>query len=318
MSVSATTPLIAVAGPTACGKTHRAVALARHFGGEIISADSRQVYRGMDIGTGKDLDEYGDIPYHMIDVAEPGEQYNLHRYLKGARQAIDDIRSRGRQPIVCGGSGMYIESLLKGTVLPDVPVNTALRSRLEGKTLDELTTILASYRELHNITDSDTAQRTIRAIEIEQYYVEHPDQYRDVSTPVPPDAITVLMDVPRDRRRSLIEQRMRYRFDHQDMLAEVEGLLENGVKAEALIGYGLEYKFITQHILGMLSRAEMERLLLIAIQQFAKRQGTWFRGMEQRMSGILDAIHFDSQGSDEELIAAVEQRMHERQHTPQQ
>ena len=315
MNVAASTPLIAVAGPTACGKTRRAVALARHFGGEIVSADSRQVYRGMDIGTGKDLDEYGDIPYHMIDVAEPGEQYNLHRYLKGARQAISDIRSRGRLPIVCGGSGMYIEALLKGTVLPDVPVNETLRDRLEGKTLDELTEILATYRSLHNVTDSDTAQRAIRAIEIEQYYVDHPEMCRDVHTPVPPDAITVLIDLPRERRRSLIERRMRYRFDHQNMLAEVEGLIEKGVDPEALIGYGLEYRFITQHILGQLSRQEMERLLLTAIQQFAKRQGTWFRGMEHRMSGILDAVHIDSLCSDQEFISAVERRMAQRQHT---
>lgn len=275
-------PIIAIVGPTACGKTHRGVALARHLDGEIVSADSRQVYRGMDIGTGKDLGEYGDIPYHLIDIAPAGYKYNLYEYLRDARKAIEEIRARGRMPIVVGGTGLYVESLLKGMNLAEVPHNTALRHALEDKSLDELTAILSSMKPLHNTTDVDTAQRAVRAIEIEAYYAEHPDAASAAKEPQPLDAIIIGIDIPREERRRLISERMRRRFDSENMLAEVEGLLASGISPDDLIYYGLEYKYLTLCITGRLSRGDMEQELETAIHQFAKRQMTWFRGMERR------------------------------------
>lgn len=275
-------PIIAIVGPTACGKTHRGVALARHLDGEIVSADSRQVYRGMDIGTGKDLGEYGDIPYHLIDIAPAGYKYNLYEYLRDARKAIEEIRARGRMPIVVGGTGLYVESLLKGMNLAEVPYNTDLRHALEDKSLDELTAILSSMKRLHNTTDVDTAQRAVRAIEIEAYYAEHPDAAAAAKEPQPLDAIIIGIDIPREERRRLISERMRRRFDSENMLAEVEGLLASGINPDDLIYYGLEYKYLTLCITGRLSRADMEQELETAIHQFAKRQMTWFRGMERR------------------------------------
>ena len=241
-------PVIAVIGPTACGKTRRGVALARHFGGEIVSADSRQVYRGMDVGTGKDLADYGDVPYHLIDIAPAGHKYNLYEYLRDARAAVTDIESRGRRPIIVGGTGLYVESLLKGTELPEVPENPELRASLAGKSLDELASILARTKRLHNTTDIDTAQRAIRAIEIEAYYEANPEARRLAHDPTPIPAVIVGIDIPREERRRLVSERMRRRFDSEDMLAEVERLLAEGVDAEALIYYGLEYKYLTLHL----------------------------------------------------------------------
>lgn len=275
-------PIIAVVGPTACGKTRRGVSLAQHFDGEIISADSRQVYRGMDVGTGKDLGDYGDVPYHLIDVAPAGHKYNLYEYLRDARAALADVDSRGKMPIVVGGTGMYVEALLKGTELPEVPENIELRRSLAGKSLEELTEILARTKQLHNTTDVDTAQRAIRAIEIEQYYIEHPEAHRAAHEPKPLEAVIIGVDIPRDDRRRMVSERMRRRFDSEDMLAETERLLASGIDPETLIYYGLEYKFLTMHLLGRLSRQEMEVELETAIHQFAKRQMTWFRGMERR------------------------------------
>ncbi|MBD5234285.1 MAG: tRNA (adenosine(37)-N6)-dimethylallyltransferase MiaA [Bacteroidales bacterium] len=275
-------PVIAILGPTACGKTRRGVALARSIGGEIISADSRQVYRGMDVGTGKDLSEYGDVPYHLIDVAEAGHRYNLYEYLRDARKALHDIESRGVQPVIVGGTGMYLENLLKGTELPEVPENEELRRSLKGKSIEELTEILAATKQLHNTTDVDTAQRAIRAIEIETYYAEHPEEARKALAPEPVPAVIIGLDVPREDRRRMITERMRRRFDSENMLAEVERLIASGVKPEDLIYYGLEYKYLTLHVIGELSRSEMEEQLETAIHQFAKRQMTWFRGMERR------------------------------------
>lgn len=277
-----TTPILAIIGPTACGKTRRGVACARAFDGEIISADSRQVYRGMDVGTGKDLADYGDTPYHLIDVAPAGSKYNLFQYLRDARKALDDIRSREKLPVVVGGTGLYVESLLKGTELAEVPENSELRQELAGKPLNELADILASMKHLHNVTDIDTPQRAIRAIEIEKYYLAHPEAHRASHNPEPENAVIVGIDIPRDDRRRLVSERMRRRFDSEDMLAEVEHLIASGVNPDDLIYYGLEYKFLTLHLIGQLSRTEMETQLETAIHQFAKRQMTWFRGMERR------------------------------------
>ncbi len=275
--------VLAVVGPTASGKTRRGVALAHALGGEIVSADSRQVYRGMDVGTGKDLADYGtDVPYHLIDIAEPGTKYNLFMFLADCRRAVGDIEARGRLPIIVGGTGMYIENFLKGVRLPEVPANPGLRQALAGKSLGELTAMLASMKTLHNSTDIDTAARAVRAIEIEQYYLDHPDLAADTRGAEPVPAVIVGIDIDRDSRRGLITARMRRRFDSEDMLAEVEGLIAGGVDPESLIYYGLEYKYLTLHVLGRISRAEMEQQLEIAIHQFAKRQMTWFRGMERR------------------------------------
>ena len=275
--------VLAVVGPTACGKTRRGVALARALGGEIVSADSRQVYCRMDVGTGKDLADYGDdVAYHLIDIAEPGSKYNLFEFLRDCRQAVDDIETRNRLPIIVGGTGMYVESFLKGIKLPEVPANEELRAELSGKSIEELTAMLAAMKRLHNSTDVDTCARAIRAIEIERYYLEHPELAADTRGAEPVPAVIVGIDIDRETRRTLISERLRRRLDREDMLAEVEGLIESGVDPEALIYYGLEYKFLTLHVLGRLSRADMERELEIAIHQFAKRQMTWFRGMERR------------------------------------
>ena len=249
--------------------------------GEIVSADSRQVYSGMDLGTGKDLEEYGSVPYHMIDIRPAGSKYNLFEYLSDARQAIREIQERGNRPILCGGTGLYVESLLKGLALPEVPENPALRSSLRGKSLDELTEILASMKQLHNTTDVDTCARAIRAIEIQTYYQEHPelDPLR-ASQPLPCAAI-IGVNIDREERRRRIEQRLHARLQ-AGMVDEVRRLLDSGIPADDLIYYGLEYKFLTLYATGQISREEMERDLLIAIHQFAKRQMTWFRGMERR------------------------------------
>lgn len=272
--------LLAITGPTASGKTARAVSLARRLGGEIVSADSRQIYRGMDLGTGKDLDEYGSVPYHLIDIAPAGYKYNLYEYLRDASAAIDDIESRGAFPIVCGGTGLYLQSLLSGVAMPEVPENHELRAALAGKSLEELTEILASMKTLHNVTDVDTAKRAIRAIEIQTYYIEHPELDGGKPAVEPRNALIIGVDIPRDERRSRIERRLKARLEG-GMIEEVKALLDSGIAADDLIYYGLEYKFVTRYLIGELSRQEMYDGLLIAIHQFAKRQMTWFRGMER-------------------------------------
>lgn len=273
--------ILVIVGPTASGKTARAVSAAHALGGEIISADSRQIYKDMDIGTGKDLDEYGDIPYHLIDIAPAGYKYNLYEYLRDYRIVRNDIISRGRLPILCGGTGLYVESVLKGLSLPEVPVNEFLRHSLDGKTLEELTYILKQKKKLHNTTDIDTAKRAIRAIEIETYYESHPEEAA-LTTPHPlEDAIIIGIEISREDRRRRITERLQNRLKH-GMVDEVKYLLEKGIPPEDLIYYGLEYKYVTQHILGQLTYQEMVAQLEIAIHQFAKRQMTWFRGMERR------------------------------------
>ena len=274
-------PIIAIVGPTATGKTGRAVSVARALDGEIVSADSRQVYRGMDLGTGKDLDEYGDVRAHLLDVADAGAKYNLYQFLRDARQAVADISGRGHLPVICGGTGLYVESLLKGMSLPEVPENTALRRSLADKSLDELTAILASMKALHNVTDVDTVKRAIRAIEIQTYYLEHPDEAEAANNPEPLDATVIGIEIDRDTRRERISRRLRARLD-AGMVDEVRGLLASGIPAEDLIYYGLEYKFLTLYCIGELSYDEMFSQLETAIHQFAKRQMTWFRGMERR------------------------------------
>ena len=275
--------IVAVVGPTACGKTRRAVEIADVFGGEIISGDSRQVYRGMDIGTGKDLREYGNIPYHLIDITDAGDKYNLHRFLTDFRIAKNDIQKRGKLPVLCGGTGMYVESALSGLRMPEVGRNEPLRASLDGKSLEELTEILKTYKKLHNSTDIDTRERAVRAIEIQQYYIEHPEEAlsSDRVTAKPLDAVVVGLDIPRDARREKISRRLDSRLE-EGMVEEIAGLIDGGVNPEDLIYYGLEYKFVTLHVIGQLTYQEMRRQLEIAIHQFAKRQMTWWRGMEKR------------------------------------
>ncbi len=274
--------LITIIGPTASGKTAFAAALAARLDTEIISGDSRQVYRSMDIGTGKDLADYvvdgKQIPYHLIDICNPGDKYNVFEYQHDFHKAFEEIRKKGKLPILCGGTGMYIESVLRGFKLLDVPQNPALRESLKGKSLAELEQILASYKVLHNKTDVDSAQRAIRAIEIEEFYkTEAPDK-REYA---PINSLIIGVDIDRDLRREKISRRLRARLD-EGMVDEVRAILATGVKPEDLIYYGLEYKFLTLYIIGQLTYDEMVSQLEIAIHQFAKRQMTWFRGMERR------------------------------------
>ena len=279
--------MMTILGPTASGKTDLAAHLAARLNAEIISADSRQVYRGMDIGTGKDLADYTveghAIPYHLIDICEPGTKYNLFRYQQDFLDCYEDIRSRGALPILCGGTGLYIEAVLKGYSLSPVPQNPALRTELEGKNLEELTNILVDLKRrnhsvMHNKTDVDSCQRAIRAIEIETYNLTKPTEERQCP---PIESLIIGVDIDREARRKKITNRLKARLE-EGMVGEIEGLLKQGIPAEDLIYYGLEYKFVTEYLIGKLSYNEMFRQLEIAIHQFAKRQMTWFRGMERR------------------------------------
>lgn len=275
--------LLVILGPTASGKTSLAVALADRLGTEIISADSRQIYRSMDIGTGKDLSEYrvGDrtIPYHLIDICPPGYRYNLFEYIRDFRAVYQDMLDRGKQPLLCGGTGLYIESVLKGYALPPVPENPELRASLAGKSLDQLADILARYKTLHNHTDTDTCKRAIRAIEIAEYYSRQTPEFL---APEPmAHALIVGVSIERELRRKKISRRLRTRLD-EGMVDEVRQLLASGIDPDDLIYYGLEYKFLTEYLIGRTTYGEMVSGLEIAIHQFAKRQMTWFRGMERR------------------------------------
>lgn len=279
--------MITILGPTASGKTSIAAALAGRIGGEIISADSRQVYRRMDIGTGKDLADYEvggkHIPYHLIDIAEPGYKYNLFEYQRDFHTAYDDITSRGRTPVLCGGTGLYIEAVLNGYALSPVPQNQELRDSLSAKSLDELTAMLKALKEqmgsnMHNRSDVDTVQRAIRAIEIETYNLQHPTPEREMPGI---SSLVIGVDVDRETRRRRISDRLEARL-HEGMIDEVKGLLAEGVSAESLMYYGLEYKFVTEYVTGKTTYSDMLSRLEIAIHQFAKRQMTWFRGMERR------------------------------------
>ena len=283
--------MITILGPTASGKTSLAARIAADIDAEIVSADSRQVYRDMDIGTGKDLDDYlvdGHlVPYHLINIVDPGTKYNLFQYQHDFVKAYDDIRARGKNVVMCGGTGLYLESVLKRFRLAPVPENKELRQRLEGKTLQELTAMLVELKKkngsaMHNTTDVDTAQRAIRAIEIETFNGEHPMESAQVPTI---ESLVIGLDIDREERRRKITQRLKSRLE-EGMVDEIRQLLNRGIPAEDLIYYGLEYKYVTEYAIGKLSYDEMFSQLEIAIHQFAKRQMTWFRGMERRGTKI--------------------------------
>lgn len=296
--------MITVLGPTACGKTQLAVALADRLNGEILSADSRQVYRGMDIGTGKDLCDYvlngKTIPYHLIDIADAGTKYNVYEFQGDFLKSYRDVVSRSKLPVMCGGTGLYLESILKSYRLIPVPENPELRESLQGKSLAELTEILRQYKTLHNTTDVDTAKRAIRAIEIEECYRNTPVDAQEFPKI---NSLVVGIDIDRDLRRERITRRLRQRLEN-GMIDEVQSLLDRGIPAEDLIYYGLEYKYVTLYLTGQLEYRYMEKELEVAIHQFAKRQMTWFRGMEKR--GIhVEWIPYEWQVQDK--VARIEE-----------
>lgn len=294
--------LVTILGPTACGKTTLAVALADRLDTAVISADSRQVYRSMDLGTGKDLSEYqvGDrrVPFHLIDIVDAGYKYNVFEYQRDFLNVFGQLSSIGQTPVLCGGTGMYLESVLRGYHLVEVPENKPLREALADKSLEELTDMLRGYKELHNTTDVDTCKRAIRAIEIEEYYRTH-----DVNVREFPEirSLTIGLDVSRELRRERISRRLRERLE-QGMVEEVRSILTTGVQPDDLIYYGLEYKYLTLYVIGQLTYDEMVSQLEIAIHQFAKRQMTYFRGMERR--GV--PIHWiDATLSTEEKVEQI-------------
>lgn len=300
--------LIAILGPTASGKTPFAAALAAELHTEIISADSRQIYREMNLGTGKDLADYTvggkRIPYHLIDIADPGYKYNVFEYQRDFLDAYKAIRGKGCLPIVCGGTGMYLESVLKGYRLLPVPENQELRARLADKSLKELTDLLKRYKSLHNTTDVDTAKRAIRAIEIEEYYARTPVDERSFPSL---NSLIIGVDIDRELRREKITRRLRQRLE-EGMIDEVRRLMAQGIRPDDLIYYGLEYKYLTLYVIGKLTYEEMFTRLETAIHQFAKRQMTWFRGMERR--GFT--IHWvDARWPMEEKIAFVKSKLKE-------
>lgn len=295
--------LTVVLGPTASGKTRYAVRMAGEAGAEIISADSRQIYRGMDIGTGKDLDEYvyegRPVPYHLIDIVDAGVRYDIFRYQRDFAAAYNDIVSRGRPVILCGGSGLYIESVTRNYAIPEVPSNPALRAELEQYSDEYLIGMLKSLTVPHNTTDYDTRKRLIRAIEIAVYQKEHPEDAGvfgksnaggensgSLASFAPEEVHYIGLSVSRDERNARIDRRLDARLQ-EGMIEEVRRLLDSGLSPDDLIYYGLEYKFVTLYLTGQMSYDEMRSRLAIAIHQFAKRQMTWFRGMERR------GIHID-------------------------
>ena len=294
--------LVTILGPTACGKTSLAVALAHRLQTAVISADSRQVYRSMDLGTGKDLSEYTyqgcEVPYRLIDIVDAGYKYNVFEYQRDFLKAFDELSAQGQLPVMCGGTGMYLESVLRGYRLVEVPENRELREALADKSLEELTTMLSGYKQLHNTTDVDTCKRAIRAIEIEEYYRANEVNIREF-----PEikSLTIGLDVSREVRRERITRRLHERLA-EGMVDEVRGILASGVAPEDLIYYGLEYKYLTLYVIGELTYDEMVSQLEIAIHQFAKRQMTYFRGMERR--GV--PIHWlDASLSTEEKVEAI-------------
>ena len=294
--------ILVITGPTATGKTRLAALVADRLGGEVISADSRQVYRGMDIGTGKDLSDYTvdgrRVPVHMVDIADAGYRYNVYEYQRDFLKVFEDMTMRGVFPVVCGGSGMYVDSIVSGYRLVQVPVNDQLRSLLDGRSLEELTEILSQYKSLHNKTDVDTVKRAVRAIEIADWYAHHP--VGETPFPVRNPLVTAVF-VDRETRRQRISDRLRVRLE-EGMIEEVQRLLAGGIHPDDLIYYGLEYKYITLFLMNRLSREEMVQKLEVEIHRFAKRQMTWFRGMERR--GI--AINWiDGSLSDEEKTACL-------------
>ena len=302
--------LVTILGPTACGKTSLAVALAHRLQTAVISADSRQVYRSMDLGTGKDLGEYmyqgSEVPYRLIDIVDAGYKYNVFEYQRDFLKAFEELRAQGQLPVMCGGTGMYLESVLRGYRLVEVPENKELREALADKSLEELTTMLSGYKQLHNTTDVDTCKRAIRAIEIEEYY-----RVNDVNIREFPEikSLTIGLDVSRELRRERITRRLHERLA-EGMVDEVRGILASGVAPEDLIYYGLEYKYLTLYVIGELTYDEMVSQLEIAIHQFAKRQMTYFRGMERR--GV--PIHWlDASLSTEEKVEAIVRMINDKE-----
>lgn len=298
--------LITILGPTASGKTPLAVALAYKLDTEIISGDSRQIYRRMNLGTGKDLADYvvngHQVPYHLIDIVAPGYKYNVFEYQRDFLAAYNKVKQKGKLPVLCGGTGMYLESVLKGYRLLPVPENPQLRTSLADKSLEELTQMLSTYKKLHNSTDVDTVKRAIRAIEIEEYYAHTPVDERTFPLL---NSLIIGVDIDRELRREKISRRLRQRLD-EGMVDEVRRLIEQGIQPDDLIYYGLEYKYLTLYVIGKLTYEEMYRELEIAIHQFAKRQMTWFRGMERR--GFT--IHWMDAGLPmEEKIAFVQTKL---------
>ena len=302
--------LIAILGPTASGKTPFAATLAAELNTEIISADSRQIYRGMDLGTGKDLADYTvngqSIPYHLIDIADPGYKYNVFEYQRDFLHAYEIIKQKDCLPVLCGGTGLYLESVLKGYKLMPVPENLELRAQLENHSLEELIKILSQYKTLHNSTDVDTVKRAIRAIEIEEYYTANPVPEREFPKL---SSLIIGIDIDRELRREKISRRLQQRID-EGMVDEVRSLLDQGISPDDLIYYGLEYKYLTLYVIGKLTYEEMFSGLEISIHQFAKRQMTWFRGMERR--GFT--IHWlNARLSMEEKIAFVKEKLNENE-----
>ncbi|MCX6222803.1 MAG: tRNA (adenosine(37)-N6)-dimethylallyltransferase MiaA [Bacteroidia bacterium] len=273
--------MLTILGPTATGKTQLAARVAHQLNGEILSADSRQIYRGMDLGTGKDLADYRvegrQIPYHLIDLVDAGTQYNVFEFQREFIKAYNDLRQRGRFPVFCGGSGLYLEAVLKGYRLTQVPSDKTRREELSQLSLEELASILKSYKTVHNSSDTETKNRAIRAIEIEEHLLHHPEL--DFAFPTI-HSLIVGVQYDRDTRRDRITNRLKQRLE-EGMVEEVEGLLAKGLTPEDLTYYGLEYKFLTLYLIGELTKEEMFERLNIAIHQFAKRQMTWFRKMER-------------------------------------
>ncbi len=304
------TDLITLLGPTACGKTTFAAHLAAELNTEIISADSRQVYRRMDIGTGKDLADYQingqTVPYHLIDIAEPGYKYNLFEYQRDFIKTYNEIKSRNKTPILCGGTGLYIESVLKGYRLSPVPENKELRESLKETSMEDLITKLQTYKTLHNVSDIDTQKRAIRAIEIADYYKNTPREEEEF-----PElkSLVIGLNISREERRERISKRLKSRIN-EGLIDEVQNLLNEGIKPEDLVYYGLEYKYVTNYLTGQLTQEEMYNQLEIAIHQFAKRQMTWFRGMEKRGTTIE---WIDGDKPTEEKIEIVKNLLKERE-----
>lgn len=298
------TDLVVILGCTATGKTGLATQLAYKINGEILSADSRQVYKGMDIGTGKDLSEFViggiKIPYHLIDIKDAGEEYNVFEFQKDFLKAYDDVKVRGKVPILCGGTGMYLEAVLKGYRFIEVPPNNSLRKELDEKSIDELVAILSSYKELHNTTDALDKERTVRAIEVAVFEKENDALIKDF-----PVINSKIFGIQYDREliKQRITKRLKHRLKHEGMIEEVEGLIKAGVSTDKLKFYGLEYKLITQYLLNEISRTEMFERLNISIHQFAKRQATWFRRMEKNG---FDINWIDGNLQMEEKLAIIE------------
>lgn len=294
--------IVVITGPTATGKTRLAALVADRLGGEVISADSRQVYRGMDIGTGKDLSDYvidgRSVPFHLVDIVDAGYRYNVYEYQRDFLKVFGGLSARGCFPVVCGGSGMYVDSIVSGYRLIQVPVNSQLRALLAGRSLEELTGILSQFKSLHNRTDVDTVKRAVRAIEIADYYAHHP--FDESPFPVENPLVTAVF-FDRETRRQRISSRLKARLDG-GMVGEVQRLLASGVHPDDLLYYGLEYKYVTLYLLNKMGYDEMVQKLEVEIHRFAKRQMTWFRGMERR--GIT-INWIDGQLPDEEKVKMI-------------